>query len=155
MSEMDRAQITAASFPFKLGKKTYRLSPLTDADIGELDNWLRARTIRMVTDSLDGQAPDIRRELMHEAIVTASSITWLSDEGLKMMGTLDGMAQLVWQMARGNHPDATPQDVRKELGDPANLDQARAAFRLLNVPRQEPGKKGARRKPRRRRRRRR
>ena len=42
----DTARATAAPAEVTLGGRAYRLSPLTDGDVGELDNWVRASTIR-------------------------------------------------------------------------------------------------------------
>jgi hypothetical protein len=129
-----RAQATAAPAPITLGDKTFRMSPLSDVDIGELDQWLQARIVRIARNSLPEDAdPALRAETIGAALDKAATMTWMSPKGAEMMATLDGMAQLIWQGCHRNHPGLTPEDVRAVLLNPTDIELARATFERLNI----------------------
>lgn len=129
----NHATITAAPYPITLGGTTYRMKPLTDADIAELDQWLRARIIRTARESLPDDASEADRRLtMESAVAFATTVTWMSGHGAKLMATLEGMAQLVWQGCHHLQPAVTPEEIRAKLLDPRNLEEARLAFDTLN-----------------------
>lgn len=132
----DDGLMTAAPSPIRFADGTeLRMSPLTDSDISELDNWIRKRFIWTVLDSLPADATDDQRERARmSAAREAMSITWMSGIGAGMMGTVDGMAQLCWQGCRHNHPDLTAAQLRNHMFNPANIDEVSAAFRDLNLP---------------------
>ena len=121
-----------------LGGVTYRMRPLGDADISALDQWLKSRVIRIACESLPENASEADRRLtMESAISFASSVTWMSGHGAKMLATIDGMAQIVWQGVRYHHPEVTPEEIRSKLLDPQTLDDARQAFEAANFRRKD------------------
>lgn len=127
------AQITAAPMEVPLGGQLYRMSPLNDVDIAELDNWLKARVIRMARESLSPDADEADRRLTVEsAIAYATTLTWMSGQGAKLMATLDGMAQIIWQSIKRHHPNVTPAEIRSKLLDPRSMEEAETAFGMLN-----------------------
>ena len=129
------AQATASPAEIHLGSLRLRLSPLTDRDISELDQWLQQRVIRTARASLAADAsPEERRETIAIAIETAATLTWMSATGARLMSTIDGWAQIIWQGAHRDHPDMTPGEIRKHLMDPGALDEARETFERLNIP---------------------
>jgi hypothetical protein len=110
-----------------------RLSPLDDRDLSELDLWLQARFINMAREAAKGLPQDQREAEVTQAQITASSLTWMSGQGAKLMATVDGMARIVWQGAKHNHPDLSYEECRAKMFDPTNVEAANDLFAKLNV----------------------
>jgi len=109
-------QVAAAPVDIVIGGKTYRMSPLQDRDVAELDNWLRSRIIRMARDSLAADEPeDMKRITMEAAIRFAQGLTWISGEGAQVMDTIDGISRIVWQGVYHNHPEVSYEEVRRSM----------------------------------------
>lgn len=110
-----------------------RMSPMTDQDISEMDAWIQARMIRNARASLDPNLSEKEREeTMRVAMSTALTLTWMSGIGAKMIGTVDGLARLVWQAIHRNHPDKTVEDIRRLLLTKENIEEANRAFTAAN-----------------------
>lgn len=121
------------STTIKLGGTTYTMRPLDSSDVAELDRWLQARVIRTARESLPPDASEADRRLtMESAVALATTITWMSSHGTRMLATIDGMAQIVWCGVRHHHPEITPAEIRTKLLDPKTLDEARQAFEVAN-----------------------
>ena len=146
------AEATAAPVPFPLGGKEFRMSPLTDIEIGELDNWLRARMVRAARESL---TPDMtaeeRDETLQAAVRASAGVTFLSDICTEVVSTPDGLARLIWHGIHNNHPGVSVQDVMKLLIDDINgAEESLMAFDIVNNSPREKKKKARRRGKRRR-----
>lgn len=120
----DTAAATAAPIEYRIGGKTLRLAPLTDADHGELDNWVRSRLIRIAREAIpyDATASD-REELLQAALMRASTLTWMGEHGYALARTTEGMARLVWQCLQRHHArdrTITVEWIRGELSKDAN-----------------------------------
>ena len=120
------------------------MSPLTDRDISELDEWVRARYIATARASLEGVTGPDREETLRIAMDRAMALTWLSGEGLKLIATIDGTARLLWQSIYRSHPDLKYEDLRQLMLDPRNIANVNEAFKELNVG---PGKSFQKRGP--------
>lgn len=133
MSDASRA--TAAKVPLKLGEITLQISPMTDRDIAELDEWVQWRYLQNVRDSFrPTDRPEVREMETRVAQENSLSLTWLSGRGARIIATLAGMSRIVWQACHRNHPDMTEEKIRTLLIDKANLDAANAAFEKANKP---------------------
>lgn len=124
---------TAAPATVLLDGKEFRLHPLTDRDIDELNVWLRASHLRMVRTSLDDEMTDAEKnriELVTQRI--CMGINWMSGQGAAMMASPVGMARILWQSTRRDHPDMSADDFTSLMFNPANIDEVNAAFDLLN-----------------------
>lgn len=128
-------QATAAPAEIHLVGKPYLMAPLTDADMAELDNWIRARAIAAARESLPpGTSEDERRVTIAAAVEAAMGLTWTRGAGSRHMGTLQGTAQVLWMGLRGNHPELTPLAIFAALRrNPKELDEASDVFALLNT----------------------
>ena len=129
---MDRAQVTAAPVDVVIGEKTYTLTPLSDQATGELDNWLRARVVRIARGSLDlSMSSDEKQEVMNQAFECASKLSWVMDPQL-ITSTPDGLCRFVYQMLKPAHPNITPEEVSKLIQQQESaLDIFMDGFRLL------------------------
>lgn len=133
--------MTGSTMPLRLADKEFQMAPLSDLDIAELDQWLRARVFQIAIDSTPKDADEqTRRLIMESAQSVAVELTWMSPEGAKQMRTLDGMSRLIWQSIKERHPEITHADVRKMMMDPRTVDEAFSTFDLLNNS-GEPSKK--------------
>lgn len=116
---------------------TYDLSmaPLTDADISELDSWLRSQFIRMVRNSLEESMSDRDKELeLAGARRQAAGLMFVTGDGARAMASVDGMARVVWQGIRKNHPEITLEKLRKLLFSPENMEAANDSWEEANLP---------------------
>lgn len=126
------ADVTAAPAEIVLGDKTFRMSPLTDADMSEIDNWLRVRALRLARESVAGATAAERREVMQLALEFVPNISFTQHSGAEMMGTLDGVARLLWQGIQHNHPDVTLAEIQSRILKPETLQFAMDTWTLLN-----------------------
>ena len=119
---MDIASLTAAPVEFSIGGKTYRMSPLTLADAGELDAWLRSRLVAIARQSLPPDAtPQERRETLDVAMRAASEISWPKDVGSVVAETPEVIVRLFWQGMRRHHPQLTFQDALSLFAGPDQI----------------------------------
>ncbi len=128
----DTARATAAPAEVTLGGRAYCLSPLTDGDVGELDNRVRARTVRAARQSGRGLAEPEAQTLMRQAFASAATQTWFGVLGQDC--SIDMLARLFWQLVKRHHPDASPEAVRQAIAaNPDELADALDAFDLLHA----------------------
>lgn len=124
------------TMPLTLGGREFAMSPLTDDDISELDNWTKTRLFELARLSLRIMpATEAEQRLILEVALKAGmGLTFLSGEGARLMGTLDGLARLVWQCVKTSHPDVTPEMLRKLLMNNADAMAAKTLFDEMNKP---------------------
>lgn len=139
---INRAEATAASAEITIEGKLYQISPLTDIDIGELDNWVRVRVIRLARASLTGEETEAeKKSTMQSAFEYASPLTWLN-KGIEEMATLDGVARLLWQVLKKHHPELTVKYIKACIvTDKIDVDDTMDVFDLLNGLTKEAAKK--------------
>jgi len=129
-------RINAASSPLRFADGTeYQMSPLTDRDISELDEWVRVRFINLAMRSLPAETSEAERaaarmQATHEAL----TLTWMSGRGAQHMASVDGMTRLVWQSVKRNHPGVTEDELRRHLFSQENIAAVQLQFRRLNMP---------------------
>lgn len=140
----ERQAATAASAPLTFADgTTYQMSPLSDKDIAELDAWVQSRIICMARESLpEGATQSERDETLRVAMQTASSITWMSGQGAKLLATVPGWTRLVWQTIKRNHPDVTEEELSEHMFSPENIREVNRVFTEQNVVK-DPAKKNS------------
>ena len=125
---------TAAPIDIQLGGETFRMSPLTDADLGELDNYVRSRVIRAARESLGDGVSEADRQAVLRAAVAESMNVSFATHWRRELNTLDGMARLFWQTLRRCHPGLTVERVRKLLHEnPRDVEAMAAQLEALNA----------------------
>ena len=134
-SDQDQRETTAAAVPLTFADgTTYTMSPLTDRDIVELDEWVKHEYIRIVRSTLPQDVPQAERDRqMSLAYRQAMALTWLNGDGARLIATVSGMSRLVWQAIKKRHPDVTEDDLRRHMFDPRNIDAARERFEYQNL----------------------
>lgn len=117
----------------KTDAEEFIVEPLSDVDISELDEWVRARIVKTARDSLDSTlSPAERIETLEVAMRLAQGESMLSAQGARILGTVDGMARLMWQTIRHRHPNLELETLRGYMFDPRNVEAATVLFRELN-----------------------
>jgi hypothetical protein len=106
---MDIALATGSSINFEIGGKEYKLSPLTFADFGTFENWLRGNRIKEALAALPDEAGEnLRvttiRQLADMPISTAAVMAAMSD-------SFSGIGYVVYLSLKHNHPEMTYEDV--------------------------------------------
>lgn len=118
----------------EVGDLTLTIYPLSDYRIGEIDNWIKSRHINMAMTAAAGLAPAQANQLIDIALKQASSMTFLSAEGAKLMGTVDGIAAVLYfgqsEEDRKKHPMAA---IQKQLTSSVMIRKANLLFKRLNV----------------------
>lgn len=140
------AKIVASSVEFTLGDVTYRISPLSDRDYGEFENWVQDQFLDVAKRNLEGLAQADRDALLKAAYETASRLTVTSPESLKLMSTVNGAAYLLYLSLRRDHPDVTFEKAKEISTDPKVLRQFMDRINELNrvevpVPKRPFGKR--------------
>lgn len=131
----DMATATAAPVDIHLGGKTFRMSPLTNQDLGELQQYLVSRIMQEARASLPPDATDKQRQITEEAALRyTQGLSWMSGDGARKMADVTGMTRILWQGLKHNHPDITVEEVHTLLLDPATLEDARRDIDRLNMP---------------------
>ena len=126
--------------PVKLGDKTYFATALTDASLQSLDMWIRSKYVERAIELIKKAPPEDKEIAYRVATQEASSLGWKTGFGQQLMGTIEGVAQLLWEGVRENHPDVTVEELRKLLMDGDAVREANSAFRTLNMKEKEPTK---------------
>ena len=129
-----RAQAAASPMPIMMNGIQYMMSPLADFDLGALDNWVRGEVIKAAQASVPTDAPQEQHDKVFDRALRVSiTVTWASETGAAMLGTVPGMAQFIWQGIRGNHPEMTVAAVEKAIvTDPNAIAEGMNVFKTLN-----------------------
>lgn len=136
-------QVTAAPFPVTFAGTTYLMSPLTDKDSDEINNWLRASYIAMARESLTpGMSKSEREEILGIAMDRARRLSFIEGEGSKLVSTLEGFIRVVYQGLKKNHPDLVWEKFKADVFDLKNknaddlsrdVDAATKIFEEINI----------------------
>jgi hypothetical protein len=103
---------------------------------------VQARFVYTARKSLPPEASkEEREETLRIAMEQAMGMTWLCPAGIRMLSTIDGMARLVWQAAKRNHPTLEVNHVRRYMIQRPNLEAANAVIKRMTATRSEATKK--------------
>jgi hypothetical protein len=129
-------QVTAAPFPVKIGEYTYEMSPFSDRDIDEINNWMRASYIQMARDSLvPGMSREEREETLGVAMTRARKLSFLEGEGAEIAGSLDGACRVMWQGFRRKQPELSWEVFKNRVWKLKELNENELAKDMMAVMR--------------------
>lgn len=131
-----------ASIPVKFGDAEYSMSPLTDRDRAELDNWVRSEylaTAKIAAGEPDGEHYDA---VMRIALQEAPSMTWIRHPGSKIVATTRGIARLAWQGIKHNHPKVSHDDLIALMSTVVAIKEFREKYGIVNDVEQKPPAQG-------------
>lgn len=122
--------ITGAPGEVTINQRVFIMSPITDKDVGELNNWLRGRMLSAARASIPEGSPD-EEKIMDQAMRSALKMDWMANRHL--MTSPEHLLRMLWQLMRKEQPNLTSEEFSRELlADPAALTRCRDTFRLLH-----------------------
>lgn len=126
----NETQLQRASIPLIFEDGTQLLlKPLGDRSETSLNNWVKARYLHdqrsNIPEGLDNETKDRIERIAQQ---TAATLCWYLGLGSSIMVSIDGMAQIIYEAAKENHPNITPEEIRAKLFQGRNLDLANEAF---------------------------
>ena len=96
-----------------------------------MDEWVREKYRERMAPMLNMLTGDALVAAMNRTMSTLPTMSFVSNEGAKFVGTVDGMARLVYEMIRPNHPDVTYETLCAEMTNPEHVRRANQKFREL------------------------
>ena len=110
------AHVTGAPAPITVGGRELRMSPLTDKEYEEVNNWLRAKVIKTARAAFtDDMTPAERSEILQAAILASRSLTFVNATEMFELDRLEVMARVLHQGVVRNHPDVTIEWLKDEF----------------------------------------
>lgn len=94
------ADMTASGVAVSLAGMSLTIYPLTLADLGSLERYIRAEFISTVRESLSGLPPKERNAEMALAYKHAGTIRFDSEEGSALLESADGIKQILYHSIR-------------------------------------------------------
>lgn len=122
--------LTRAAIPliFEDGSELY-LRPLGDRATVELDLWVKARYLHDARSTIPEGADDETKDRIERiAQEQASTLCWFLGLGARIMVSIDGMTQILYQASREDCPEITREWIREKLFKKENLDLANDAI---------------------------
>jgi hypothetical protein len=115
-----RQKATAARTPLELFdedgvKHTFMASPFCEQDHAELDSFIQKTFLNNGLRMLEHVKPSERESLRRLLIREACSISAADVEGQRILMTLDGWVQILWQKIHRNHPEIRRDWLRTTL----------------------------------------
>lgn len=110
-----------------LGGRFYRLSSLTVADLGELEDWARARLpdpIAVAREIVQGMPDAVAEKILMAAYedVRNGARRLGSPEVVRLLGTFEGYAEMLYLHGRRHHPAMTRDEWGRVLADAVDGD---------------------------------
>lgn len=130
----DLSTVTAASIEIQLGGQPYQMRPLTIADLGEFENWVRQKIIANTMHAARDLPPMDRRDLTSESINAASRVTYDSREAQGMMQSIEGAGQLMYLSLRHKHPDITREVIVGQLANVQQFSELAESLMKISAP---------------------
>jgi hypothetical protein len=141
---MSNLALTGGSTPIKLNSVVYNVSPLTDKDTSELDEYVRFVHMETAKKAAKDADPEIKQMIVSAAVGQASSLSFMSPQGAAIIKGIDGVSRILWHGIKHNHPEVTHEFIRAAMfANTENIAEANRVFDQLNVkPLQEVAAKG-------------
>lgn len=117
--------------PVQIGSVTYDASPLSDEAKDALDEWVRMKYRQRIAPMIEELSGAAQQAMIREVLNELPTLTFVSHKGAKFMGTVEGMARLLYEMIRPNHKDVKYETLCKDMVDPENIIRAKDKFREL------------------------
>lgn len=134
-------QLTGGTMPFVVSEQTFKARPLTDRDYAELDEYVRAHIINTARKVAANLSEKERRELLAAAVLAATGLRWTSEEGAKVLNTLEGAAYLSWLMVKHSHKNvpfnAFYEVFSQDSFVESNLIELDRVWATLNLPEED------------------
>lgn len=126
-------QATAAPIEINLGGKVRRLRPLTDADYGEFEAWIKTTHIKLARDNLENVPEDMRQDFLAAALAQASTMHVGTQAVASKMTSIPGAIKLLYLCLRHDDDKITEEAVAKWMTTEEEIDAALEALELLEA----------------------
>lgn len=137
---MSMSDMIAAPIEADIGElKGVLLRRLNDQDIAAIDEWLKARYIRIARLSVvDEEDDDEKMLVIQAAIDRAMQISWMVPPGSAMLANPLGLARLLWQAC--TQEKYTLEDFHRQMFTPGVAESATGYLKQIapRVPGPEP-----------------
>jgi hypothetical protein len=97
---MAAPNLTGASYPLKISGKEFEASAFSERDYDEIDLYIQSKIIEVAKRNLDSLYPSERTQFLQAAIKAAASSGWGTEEGNRIMLTVEGALRLGWQLVK-------------------------------------------------------
>lgn len=125
--------LTGAPVRLTLSGQEYRLSPLSDRDMVELDDYCRSEYLARASRACQSLGYQDREDYRRVAMTEAMGLSWKSSAGQAILRDRAGYSRLIWQGLVGNHPALTHREVEQAFRqDPEAISVSQDAFRRAN-----------------------
>lgn len=118
------SQAAASPFEFVLGRKTFLLSPLTDRDLGTLEQWVQDRHMELVKRNCESMTVADRHYHIDRAFEVAGNITLGSPSSKNTLSTPEGSVTMLWLSLLHKHPEMKKEDVSALCENVKELEEA-------------------------------
>ena len=117
------AQLTGASSPLRINGREFKARTLTDRDYVELDEYIQHKLLekeKILIDKMNLSSAD-RMEMTQAALKNAAVASWATNEGAKIMGTIEGTARLGYQMVAARHSQLSFEEFYEHMNKSNDL----------------------------------
>lgn len=131
----DPGNISGSPVQIKMAGEMYTMSPLTDVDYGEFENWMRARVIELARENIarvPGLSQSEKDTILKQSVEISVRLNLQSQEAMPYMTSIDGAAYLMWLSLKKTHAALSHSGVKKLLIDERTLSEAFDKFDLIN-----------------------
>ena len=107
-----QAEAAASAVPVQLGGKTYLLRPLNIKQEGELTHYLQSLVMQAAVSGLQYVSDEDERDRLYaKAAAHAAGVTWMTEEGQRLLSSIEGASYFIWVAMREDQPEMTLEAV--------------------------------------------
>jgi len=141
-------RLNRARIPFKIrtpeGNQEYQTRPLSDADMDEINAWIRSTYMERMEQSVANLTNEVMIKAAAEAALRVVATLDMMDggQGSRMIACIDGLSRVLWQSMRDDHPELTHAELKRLLlVDPENASRGADHWQSVNMgaTKQSPG----------------
>lgn len=124
--------LTNACVPMFLNGRELKARCPEDKDYTELNEWVKSRFIVLAREACKSLPPIDRREMLDIAIRAVMGVTWISEDGQRIVNSTDGIAYIAYVMLRDQNPDITYEWLQEACSREYNIEEVGRVFNYFN-----------------------
>ena len=129
---MGDRHVNASPGTLILGDRELTMSPLTDKELTQLDDWVREQYVSNALKAIPIDIAEATRQRMELHIIDkAARLSCMTGEGASLIATPRGMAKLVHVSLHSD--DITIEELTREMYDPNNIRVVNRKFTEINT----------------------
>lgn len=138
--------LTNASVPMWINGTELKARCPEDRSYVELDEWVKSKFILLARQACKNLPPIDRREMLDIAIKAVMGITWISEDGHKIVNSSDGIAFIAYILIRDQNPEITYEWLQEACTKEYNVEEVGRVFTYFNDQLEKIGSNGSGRK---------